>query len=300
MGSNYIGETDSKRVMRVRSFLRAQKFISSYSAKVPLGISSAITLAGPSCGDYGALKHILKVTDENIVFVDYDKEAYENAKKHLKDIKSKATIYNLSLGFTLEQTFRKFSFMNLDLCGNFTQDVENALRAAGPKLVEGGVLSITFFRGHDGNENNKYWKQTKPYGYLLPSEKNLSESEKKGIVNDRRRYGGYTNLIEKYLFSPSDRRKYYLLPIYDYKYQTNSPMAIMGFQKVFYTFLPSQNEAASLVSLSREDTQYELRKTALDLRLLHGYTSKQVGEIMNIPSSRVAAWKAHTNMGTYI
>src|SRR5258708_3801841 len=192
--NTYGGETDAKSIARAKAFTKAKEFMTSYGTEKAMGI----TLAGPTCSDHGAMKHIIGLKENDMVFVERKKDTFEKAKLRLEEIKSKSHLYLGKLHKALSITPHKYSFMNFDLCGHINQSVEDALIVAGNKLLTGGVISLTFERAREKENSGKYWKETKPFGFLLPEEESYGKQRKETLFNDRRRFGGYSFLVQKY------------------------------------------------------------------------------------------------------
>lgn len=137
----YIGETDAKRLARWQLYNRV-------NALQPAGVrkdSVAVVLAGPEAGEIGTLRHLLKYTPQQVLFVDVDKTGLEVAKRRWRGVRT----YHGDVVDALRQLEQPISFLNLDFMGQVNEARVEAFRAAAPWLVPGAVVSYTFFRGRE-------------------------------------------------------------------------------------------------------------------------------------------------------
>lgn len=283
--NQYPGDTDPKRLSRTQLYKRSrQLFEVSYR---PTGM--AIVLAGPDAGDFGCLKHVLGFKPKEMLFVDLKPDGLIRALERSGDVQYYEGDILDALHVQRSKN-KEAAFINLDFCEKLSDERIEAVRRAGNLLTNKGLLFYTFYRGRETGE----------------------ERQAMGVAED-----GPNKTIEARDFSRcvfvvktllkalgSDFELVFLLRYSSQRNgmrggEGNSPMAVVGFQKMplryrdsnWKAVLESNMEGAASNKLLGREVEDGLRISALALAH-EGKRSKEIQDILNVPAARVAAWIA--------
>lgn len=276
----YYGDTPIKRIVRINAATLGLHCYKGYT-----GLSNkpafAVTLAGPEVADIGIFKHIWSFEPAKVVFVDKKKSAYESAKKILAKEWPEAQrgLVHSDLKKALIGVYN-ISYLNLDFMGQYTRDVNDLLLDVGPRIQPGGIISLTFCRSHE-SDKNPMWKLTADFGPDF----------------DKRRFNGYAKLATYALGFNSPNFRFMCIGKFRYH------MGVILIQKVspHYPLLahPDYNYSEPIdvkVSLDDQDRQYRNWVCSLQNE---GKNATQIGHILNLPKTRIAAWMANNTRGAY-
>lgn len=277
----YQGETDAKRLARLHTARRIMELWDSMPER-PAGC--AITLAGPSAGDVGVMKHVLEFVPDMVVAVD---EQAGCAERFAQSWPNTNAVHGNLLDVVRDLKF-PIAYANLDFCGILSEQCEEAIRIVGDKLAIGGIVTYTFFRGREGKM--PLWDEI----VRIPSTREGRDK------TDEQRLVYYARRMSYLLGGAAE-------PVYLLRYQAErSPMTILGYQ-----YMPLQhrtkdwrraleNSAVHGGTLETASSLRERLKFAAVGLLNRGMTPNQVAEVLNLPKSTVVAWLAHETRGSYM
>ena len=281
--NEYFGDSDSKRVIRVKVLKRARQLFTVTSK--PAGL--AITLAGPEAADFSGLKHVLNFKPKEMMFVDLIQDGLIKALEKSKEIQ----YYEGDVKDCLTELIKggkKAAFVNLDFCGRFGADRVEACRLASKLLNPRGLLFYTFFRGRESVRERE----------AMGMAKNMLRSK-----TEERELTRCTYIAKNLMRAMGNEFELVFLSRYDSwdpkKSDSHSPMGVVGFQKMPLAFrdsrwmeaLTTEMEGAVSNKMLAAEIAEGLRISALALAH-EGKRSREIQEILNVPASRIAAWIA--------
>ncbi len=280
--NEYLDDSIAKKSMRTRVLRRAKQLFAVTGQ--PNGV--AISLAGPSAGDLSGLKYVLGYSSKDIVLVDRDPTGLYAALER----DDKVNVYEGDIDDAINEMLYakgKASFINLDFCGRFSSKVKSSCVLASKILEDKGLLFLTFFRGRESADEKKAIEMTAT-GHTDPEWARFSfiSAELRtamGLQFERVFAGLYSSHGEGL---------------------RHSPMGVIGFQKMPYKLQTStwrsiawnQGDIVKDRVKSKKDADVDLKTQVIAL-MHEGKKSKEIGAILNVPPSRVAAWLANHTRG---
>lgn len=296
--TQYLGETDAKRVARYQMALTVNKLVRTH----PLPLGRAVTLCGNTAGDVGCMRDLMGFKPEQCIFVESNREhrhGLTKAKRMWPGIetyfgKIESLLEGGDHGWPL-------AFLNADCTGRLTTESHtmSILKAASRKLVRGSIMSFTHFRGRD-----QVWE--KPFGNSMtfprPPGMSMEEHYK---IQSRARFTMYGGAVQRLLGGPGFK----LVKVLTYDAQRqrrdhrHSPMGMLIFRNVSHSHLPSAigepwEEIKRADNIGVGDAEIRLRNSVV--ALIHkGYDTYKISGILNLSEPRIRAWRAHETRGTY-
>ncbi len=292
MKSTYAGDSPAKKVSRAA--LHATSLFALRSLRKQASGFSLI-LAGYDGAEVDVTHAAQGVPHKSIIAIDLDPAAVARCHVRFPEaISICSPLENINQLIRKNQHLR-FSFIHIDLCGHLNAAIYQALVDLAPRVLEGGVVAVTYARGHETQMtliNNSQYKHE------------LSDLN----IGARRLLA--TEQLIKDALSPNAVRAAGIYPIFYDEYVGHKiPMSTIAFQ-----YAPTSlrtTEWASVVQKTRK--RYYTRRVntaeltrivtvaALDpLDLNDGLSNTdRIARIYNLPRSTVSAWLAHQTRGTY-
>ena len=110
-----------------------------------------LTLAGPDAAEVPYLKNLIRACPTKTWFVDIREEGLQKARRLWSGVQ---TFHGPIEHILLSDAIPCVRFAHLDFMGLYTLTVARSVKALGPKLVDGGIVAITFMRGRENSPNN--------------------------------------------------------------------------------------------------------------------------------------------------
>jgi hypothetical protein len=139
--ATYSGESPGKSRVRGEVYRRLRLLWNEQGGD-PGGL--AVVLAGPEAMEVELLRDYLQLPPERVLFVDRDVEGLREAKRRWPRV----PVFHGDLEDALAAV-PKIAFLHLDFMGKYDRNVYRSVRAARGKILFGGVVAYTFFKGRE-------------------------------------------------------------------------------------------------------------------------------------------------------
>ncbi len=284
--NEYLDDSLSKKSTRSQ-MLRRTKQLFAVSGRPP---GAAVTLAGPSAGDFSGLKYVLNYRSEEMVFVDRNPVGLYAALER----DDRVLVYEGHIDDALNEMLHSrspASFINLDFCGRFSEEVKASCVLASKVLANRGLMFLTFFRGRERADEKLAMRM--PDSAARQSDDRESARCRFIITELRRVMGAEFEQVFLGLYNSHAEGL------------RHSPMGVVGFQKMPHHLRTSAwREVAKKQATNAVKSRLRTKDDASDalraqvIALAHeGRKSKEIGAILNVPATRVAAWLANHTRG---
>jgi hypothetical protein len=289
--NSYAGESDAKRLSRLRCFLHVKQQFERYGA--PDGW--AVTLAGPEAAEVGVMRYLMGWPRDRVLFVDHDPRGLRRAERLWPGVDT----YCGDIVDVLSFLDGGIAFAHFDFMGHLNRTAQETFERAGSMLKPHGVVMYTYFRGREQN-NSTIWHLAQHYGKSVGCRTLAAKRAYRGLSEKQRkkwaRTFGYLTIVIDLLERHSTGA--FVPIIAGSNYQSTSPMGVLAVQK--FRHAPKKADRPAIYPQIRGG-DYAMRETRKLLKIMHdcGYPNRELAAIFNVAEKSIPAWLAHVTRGTY-
>jgi len=308
----YRGDSPGKCIARMKFWRdRNAKVLSQPGRKIAV-------LASEFGGDVSVLLG-LGIPPKNILAIDRDRNALDRFKSNFPDVPTACG----DVAEVLEKHSCKFDVVFLDFLGNLSDNILGTAADVMKQIKFGGVLGVATLKGRESNRGKGFWcndvtqsrKDKINFGKERSCIDNIGDGNYSDIVSADNNKDKLTARFASMWFALCQcvqGRHVEPMSMIIYQSKTKksngSPMLISTFRVLKRHLATSDYRNGNALS--------RFRKHPKEGTPIHDYTFvddehlrdfclenddiENLHMLLNIPKMRIAAWKAHQTMGTYI